>query len=64
MLEQNVIHSNDHLNCVHTPTYPERASDYEAARQADAPQPKWRDQWPAFTHNCGWTDSDGKTHIR
>ena len=62
MLEQNVIHSNGHLNGVATPTYPECPSDYEAVPHADAPKPGWRNQFPQYTHNVSWQDSDSKQH--
>jgi len=57
----NGIHSN---SIRLTPVYPACPSDYESRPidvMPESPQPKWRDAWPMFTHNCGWTDSDGKT---
>ena len=42
------------------------ASDYEPAPILDttltAPTPKWRDDFPLFTHNISWLDSDGISH--
>ena len=65
MLEQNGIHSNGHLNGVATPAYPECPSDYEAAPAPEpqpAPLPGWRNQFPQYTHNVSWLDSDQKQH--
>ena len=49
MVHESTVLHNGHVNGYHP-------------APAEAPPPKWRDQWPMFTHNCGWTDSDGKTH--
>jgi hypothetical protein len=56
MLTQNGIHSN---GTAFTPC----VSDYEPRPQeGTAPQPKWRDQFPMFTHNVSWVDTDSKQH--
>ena len=51
-----------HTNSVHTQDYAPCASDYGPAPAPEAPQPKWRDEFPKFTHNLSWCDSDGISH--
>jgi hypothetical protein len=64
MLTTNGIHSNG--NGVHTTSsYPACSSDYEPAPIDATPKPAvpgWRSQWPEFTHNVSWVDSDSKQH--
>ena len=62
MLAQNGIHSNglngkvSHLPC---------PSDHELAPidvTLSTPTPQWRKEFPKFTHNINWLDSDGINH--
>ena len=61
MVSANGTHHNGtnghYLNC---------ASDYEPAPVIDvtpaAPKPGWRDQFPTYTHNLSWVDSDSLSH--
>jgi hypothetical protein len=46
MLTENGIYSNG----VHTPAV------------SLPPKSDWGQQWPQFTHNVGWLDTDGKQH--
>jgi hypothetical protein len=62
MVANGVHHSN---GVHHTPTYPSCPSDYEAVTPADTaprPEPRWRAQFPQYTHNVSWLDSDNKQH--
>ena len=47
-------------------TYPPCESDYEPRPVIDVtPRPAvpgWRSQWPEYTHNVSWVDSDSKQH--
>ena len=64
MVTANVIHSND--NGVHiTSSYSPCTSDYEPRPIDDTAKravPGWRSQWPEYTHNVTWVDSDSKQH--
>jgi len=63
MLMENGIHSNGIHH--HALTYPACPIDYEAMAPADTkarPEPQWRDQFPTFTHNVSWVDTDSKQH--
>ena len=63
MLHEATIHSNGiHTNGAHPAAHLDCASDYEPAPATEAPPPKWRDAWPAYTHNVTWLDSDSKQH--
>ena len=62
MLHEATIHSN---GISHAPIYPPCPSDYEPRLIDDTPKPvmpAWRSQWPEYTHNISWVDSDGKQH--
>jgi hypothetical protein len=62
MVVQNGTRSN---GIHHTPTYPSCPSDYEAVTPADTaprPEPRWCTQFPTYTHNVSWVDTDSKQH--
>ena len=64
MLANGVSHLNGHDNGVNGHTLV-CASDYPAVEidvTPHQPQPKWQDQFPQFTHNLSWQDSDGISH--
>ena len=66
MLSANDLHLNGvnaHVNgkVAHLPC----PSDYEPAPidiTPSKPTPRWRDQFPTYTHNINWLDSDGISH--
>src|SRR5687768_7187688 len=65
MVATNGINSNGYG--VHiAPVYPPCESDYEPRPAIDAiskpTAPGWRSQWPEYTHNVSWVDSDSKQH--
>jgi hypothetical protein len=64
MVATNSTHSNG--NGVHiTSSYPACPSDYEPRPIDATPKlaiPGWRSQWPEYTHNVTWADSDSKQH--
>ena len=53
-----------HSNGIHiTPPYPACPSDYESvAADRWKPEPGWHNQFPTYTHNVSWVDSDSKQH--
>ena len=51
MLHEATIPSNGYLNGVHTPTYPECASDYDAAPQGETPAQSQPDVQRCAIHN-------------
>lgn len=64
MLTQNGMHNNSTTYQPY-PTDREAVSiaNYEPTPSVDTvSQPKWRDQWPMFTHNVSWVDTDAKQH--
>src|SRR5688500_1644295 len=62
MLANGTHHSNGmHI----TPNYPACPSDYEPAPidvSPRKPQLGWRSQFPTYTHNVSWADTDSKQH--
>ena len=69
MLSANDLHLNgqgvnDHVNG--KVAYLPCESDYPPAPVIDvmptAPTPQWRNEFPQFTHNLSWQDSDGLSH--
>jgi len=60
------MNSNGHVNgtnghvLVCSSDYEERSAVIDVT--PTAPRPGWRDQFPTFTHNLSWVDSDGCGH--
>ena len=59
MLANGTHHSNDIQT---TTAYPACPSDYEAVAIDVTPRAGWHDQFPQFTHNVSWMDTDSKQH--
>ena len=65
MLSANDLHLNGHVNGTNGHAL-ECSSDYEPRPAIDItpskPTPQWRNEFPQFTHNLSWLDSDGINH--
>jgi hypothetical protein len=60
MVSANSIHSNgSNGHFLHCPSNHELV---DVTPMATPPRPKWRDQFPQFTHNLSWLDADGCSH--
>ena len=59
MIDETTMNSNGNVTAN---DYPPCESDYEVAPAQPEPMPGWRNQFPKFTHNVSWQDTDNKGH--